>query len=803
MISSEEDQEKFLDEALNIVRIQSFHIRKTIENSNLRQCLKETATMLNELKTSNLSPRNYYQLYTTVFDQMQYVEQAFKEEHRRGRRIETLYESVQQASGIIPRIYLTITAGSVYIQSLEVKPKDILNELLGMIKGVQNPLRGLFGRYFLLKMVKDKLPDLGNEYIEEGGSVEDTLKFILQNLEEMNRLWIRLSMGCSGNEKFLKEKERNELKVLVGENILRLSSLEGLTLEIYKNDVLPKLINILLDSKDMISQYYLMECIIFAFPNDYNTKCMNLILDTCTKLLPTVDIKSLFINLMDKLSKIIGEQREIESISNDDIFGLLRQNIDKIISDQSNIDKYKLLELLAAFMKFTLKCNPNKIEYVNHILSSACNILSKDIGKISNEGIKIIVKLLSSPLDSLVLAIFEMNQYPILMNYLDYSSRKTLALRIVESLTKLKEKLNSSQKISTLIEFIRSLLEDSPDSFDSEAFEFEYEMQSVAKLIFFVNDSDVTNMTTMYSQLKVIFSKGGLKRMKYTIPPLISAYLLLTSKLSYGLWAKDNTLDENKVANFNNFVDLEIKSENQSEYIEIIKKLYNDINDCIKLLISSYPEMAFRLNLLALHNVNDQKMAKNTFSEIGRLFCENSITLYNEEISDQETKLSCLYQLIGSLCEVNILDKENYHTFVNSLISSTAKISKRSDQCVATLACSNLYMNKTIEDQSKVKETLAKAKRFAEYSMTIPQNLNLFVILLNKYLFFIEKGVTFIDAFTLNDVVDVIKNHIQTIKSENTNCSFLPEIERYYEKTIENIMNKSKDRPIFKEVIHS
>jgi len=258
MNNTEEDQEKFLDEALNTVRIQSFHIKKTYENSNLRQCLKETSTMLNELKTSNLSPRNYYQLYTTVFDQMQYVEQNFQEEYRRGRKINHLYESVQQASGILPRVYLTITAGSVYIRSLEIKAKDILNELLGMIKGVQNPLRGLFARYYLLKMVKDKLPDIGNEYIGEGGSVEDTLKFILQNLEEMNRLWIRLSMGCSGNEKIQKEKERNELKVLVGENIIRLSSLEGLTLEIYKTNVLPKIINILLESKDMLSQYYLM-----------------------------------------------------------------------------------------------------------------------------------------------------------------------------------------------------------------------------------------------------------------------------------------------------------------------------------------------------------------------------------------------------------------------------------------------------------------------------------------------------------------------------------------------------------------
>jgi vacuolar protein sorting-associated protein 35 len=157
--------------------------------------------------------------------------------------------------------------------------------------------------------------------------------------------------------------------------------------------------------------------------------------------------------------------------------------------------------------------------------------------------------------------------------------------------------------------------------------------------------------------------------------------------------------------------------------------------------------------------------------------------------------------LIGSLCEVSILDKENYLTFVNNLISSTTKISKRSDQCVATLACTNLYLNKNIEDHAKAKETLNKAKRFAEYSMTIPQNLHLFVVLLNKYLYFIERGVSFIDASMINDVVDVIKNYIHTIKSENPNATFLPEVEKYFEKTIENIQTRSKDKPIFQEVV--
>ena len=49
-----------------------------------------------------------------------------------------------------------------------------------MVKGVQQPIRGLFLRYYLLKMMKDKLPDSGSEYEgAESGDVNDAVEFIL------------------------------------------------------------------------------------------------------------------------------------------------------------------------------------------------------------------------------------------------------------------------------------------------------------------------------------------------------------------------------------------------------------------------------------------------------------------------------------------------------------------------------------------------------------------------------------------------------------------------------------------------
>ena len=74
-----------------------------------------------------------------------------------------------------------VTVGSAYIKTKEAPVKLILKDLLDMVKGVQQPVRGLFLRYYLLKMMKDKLPDSGSEYEGEGGDINDAIDFILTN----------------------------------------------------------------------------------------------------------------------------------------------------------------------------------------------------------------------------------------------------------------------------------------------------------------------------------------------------------------------------------------------------------------------------------------------------------------------------------------------------------------------------------------------------------------------------------------------------------------------------------------------
>ena len=65
---------------------------------------------------------------------------------------------------VLPRLYLCVTAGSVYIKSMQGRAADVLADLLEMVKGVQQPQRGLFLRHYLAQKFKDKLPDAGSPY---------------------------------------------------------------------------------------------------------------------------------------------------------------------------------------------------------------------------------------------------------------------------------------------------------------------------------------------------------------------------------------------------------------------------------------------------------------------------------------------------------------------------------------------------------------------------------------------------------------------------------------------------------------
>jgi vacuolar protein sorting-associated protein 35 len=819
-ILSEEDQERYLDRGLKKIKAQSFHIHTAIEKNNLRQCLKETYSMLNELRTSYLTPKNYYHLFTAAFDEMQLVINFFQEEITRGRKVRDVYDSVQQAINLIPRMYLMIAAGALVMENEPKSSGEIIFDLLGMVKGVQNPIRGLFVRYFLLKIIKDKLPDKDNVYLKEGGNFDDTLKFIIQNMDEMNRLWIRLSTDVLGSEKILRDKERNELKILVGESINRLSSLDGLTLELYEKDVLPKLIQIILESNDPLSQQYLMECIIHAFSDSYNIKCIELILDTTSRLTPGVDIKGLFINLMEKLAKFITDNSG-EDISEEDkkliqnaqnVYPILLQYFDRLQKETimlgENMDVIKLLDLNISFMKFSIKCKDTDVlGNINHILTSTLNCL-RQTRKLTNEGIKKLCKLLQVPLES-EFSFFDMTDFDGLMTFLDYNTRKNLGLKMIESLYRgnSKEKLDTLEKMQKLLSLIRPLISDQ-EGFEEDDYTLESDQNEVSKMIFSVNSENPEVIYEIYGELKNVFVEGGVKRRKITLPSLANCIISFCHKISLAYDAKNNVVSEEVKKNAYamesiNSIDIS-KIDNDETFYKLMLNIFKLLNETISIVAEDNPENAFKLYLASASQVNSILSDRNNFEEACATFMNAAMNIYQEGKYDQNIKYNLLSQTVGYLLSFTILSHENVENIIKILAESGAKMMKRGDQFNSMLNIAEIYFS-VLKDGNKVNEFIGKARKYADFAMTNPQNVVLFVELLNKFLYFVEKGdeVISIKQEQIDDIIELISNHIQTIKNEvSVDSSFLPAIEKYFENTLD-IIRKRKTADGHKEIYDS
>ena len=109
-----------------------------------------------------------------------------------------------------------ITVGDIYILSKEAESLNILYDLFEMCKGCQHPTRGLFIRYYLSLISKGKLPDNGGDYETEKYTVKDSVRFIIDNFNEMVHLFVRLRIESKDEEKEQIEKDRKEL---AGKNI--------------------------------------------------------------------------------------------------------------------------------------------------------------------------------------------------------------------------------------------------------------------------------------------------------------------------------------------------------------------------------------------------------------------------------------------------------------------------------------------------------------------------------------------------------------------------------------------------------
>lgn len=144
----------------------------------------------------------------------------------------------------------------------------------------------------------------------------------------MNKLWVRLQHQGHSRDREKREMERKELRILVGTNLVRLSQLDGVDLDMYQRIILPGILEQVVNCKDVIAQEYLMEVVIQVrrngalwilcslrlqvFTDEFHLHTLGPFLSATAQLHPKVNIKQIVIALIDRLAAYAAREAESE-----------------------------------------------------------------------------------------------------------------------------------------------------------------------------------------------------------------------------------------------------------------------------------------------------------------------------------------------------------------------------------------------------------------------------------------------------------------------------------------------------------
>jgi vacuolar protein sorting-associated protein 35 len=645
--------------------------------------------MLRELRTSLLNPKSYYELYMKVLDELRELEEYFSSLQRSGQKIVELYEQVQACSQILPRLYLLICVGGVYIDSREAPAKDILKDLIEMTKGIQHPTRGLFLRNYLSHVTKNRLPDSGSPFEGSGGNVEDAYEFVLQNFTETNRLWVRLQNQGAKADRKRREKERQDLRILVGTNLVRLSQLEGLDLPAYKAIVLPRILEQVILCKDTIAQTYLMDCTIQVFPDEFHLATLEPFLQACGNLKEKVNVRGILESMMDRLAYYAAHNAgqipaEVQA------FKMFNDCVTNLIDTRTNLTLTETLKLQTAMTTFSLKCYPSRLDYVSHCLAASVALIDKSdysstlsaeglgSNKSLNETTAQIEALLSAPLSTLALRVLDLPQYAKLMSFLPWGNWKEVAASLLKSVVARNSPLSDVDQAEQLFAIITPLLKDKEGTRregDEEGANvpvddaFKEEQLLVAKVVHLMQNDDTDLLLKLYVSARTKFISGGAQRIQFTLVPLVFAALSLAKRV----------LAREQAA----------AAEQDTPPQFSTRKVFQFIIEIVTAMATSHPEISMKLFLQSA-----QAADACNFSAIAYEFVKEGLLIYECEISDSKAQVRALTGIIGTLLNCKNFPTEDYEALITKTAQYANKLLKKPDQCRMVSLCSHLFWPK-------------------------------------------------------------------------------------------------------------
>ena len=720
----------------------------------------------------------------SVFDALGYLTNYLKEAHTSGRHhLADLYELVQYAGNIVPRLYLMITVGSVYM-GMEASPiKEIMRDMMEMSRGVQHPIRGLFLRHYLSGQTKDFMPIGQADGVQ--GNLQDSIQFTLTNFIEMNKLWVRLQHQGHSRDRQLREMERTELKTLVGTNLVRLSQLDGIDLSLYTGQILPAVLEQVIQCRDVLAQEYLLEVITQVYPDEYHLRTLDQILSAIAKLNPHVNVKQIVIQIIDRLAGYAArEAEEKNGILEDSVkevttkleetdvngesasstaevkdatrgipadvklFDIFWQQVLDLVKLRNDLKIQDISAMLVSLSNLVLNCYPNDLDYMDKIMTYALAKTEESANSTdlhSNEAKDNLLKLLLAPITAYksLVTVFAIPSYMPLLDKQSYSIRRSVAASVADSLLQRQSPITTKSETEGIFGLLKVLIADDSEVANGrersgrgngDNDDVIEEQGWLARIVHFITNDDLEANFELLLVARNALVLGG-ERTKYTFPALVMSTLKLARK-----WKSREHLSDSW-------------SSKSSAVFKFVHQAVSTVYQC-----PNTAESSLRLFLYAGQIADQCEM-----EEVSYEFFAQAYTVYEDSISESKAQYQAVCTIVSALQQTRSFSRDNYDTLITKSALHGAKLLKKPDQTRAILAASHLWCatdipargeedEKTLyRDDKRVLECLQKALKIADACMDTAVSIQLFVEILNQYIYYFDKQ---------NDAVCMMKDEL-------------------------------------------
>ncbi|EER34688.1 hypothetical protein CTRG_01549 [Candida tropicalis MYA-3404] len=807
---SANEQKSVLQSCINTIKSQSNLMKHDLNDNKLLPALKHCSNFLSELRTNSLTPKQYYEIYMLVFDSLETLSTYLLNTHTARQKakknnkensgsafLADLYEIVQYSGNIIPRLYMMIVIGTTYMSIEGAPTKDLMKDMIEMCHGVQHPIRGLFLRYYLSQRTKNLLP-FGNQ-----ADFQETVDFLIANFIEMNKLWVRLQHQGHSSERELRYRERKELKILVGSNLVRLSQIiddytgdeSYSAVEYYKEKIFPTVTEQIIQCRDHLAQSYLIDVLIQVFPDDFHFATLDKLLnEVFVNLHPMLQKSELVQALIDRfiayekfasdISDLSVEERPVlHNVNIDDLFQSFWQFYSNLSESDPDLPPEEHSSLLQSLISLLLTFDPENFSNLDVIYKFAEeNLGGQDEGDDQEEMWSNLLIEPVSHFKSIKSLLRLENFYDFYKKLTNINLQKQISLAIIDKILSLasenqKDILMDVEEIDGIFRYLMVLIKESPSKLDTaknlgvtktikvnngellvtpEFLEVQEKICKVFQLVENPEDPVKTIANLMY--IRKTYLNKNLENIIYTYPSLISRILFKLKIIGYVNLQQKKNDEASELQSTSNFKNLSV----------IINELYQYHQEYSSdLILTLYLNAAIVTDQLQL-----ESLCYELFTQCFVIYEENLILSTHQNrnsasvnprdsLSGGSLAFESILAIANSLAKTRNLSKDNYESLITKLTLYASRLSKKNEVTRAILACAHLWNQERKgeeNDGKRVLECLQKCLRVADGCLDPFLSVKLFIEILNQSI------ILNVDSWFTNGVIELTKTNIENLE---------------------------------------